>query len=115
VYVNDAADAFLRAAATDACAGEVFNVGGSEPLSHRELAELLVSLAGGGRIEYVEWPAEKRAIDIGDFYADSTKLQNATGWRPVTRIADGLRMTLDFYRRYFDRYVDASGRPATVA
>ena len=31
VYVDDATDAFLRAGATDACNGEVFNVGGSEP------------------------------------------------------------------------------------
>ena len=29
VYVDDAADAFLRAGATDACNGEVFNVGGA--------------------------------------------------------------------------------------
>ena len=28
VYVDDAADAFLRAGASDACNGEVFNVGG---------------------------------------------------------------------------------------
>ena len=32
VYVDDAADAFLRAGATDACDGEVFNVGGDEPI-----------------------------------------------------------------------------------
>ena len=37
VYVDDAADAFLRAGADDACNGEVFNVGGDEPISHRDL------------------------------------------------------------------------------
>ena len=42
VYVDDAADAFLRAGATDACNGEVFNVGGDEPISHRDLAPLLI-------------------------------------------------------------------------
>ena len=46
VFVDDAADAFLRAGATDACNGEVFNVGGGQPISHRELATLLVEIAG---------------------------------------------------------------------
>jgi dTDP-4-amino-4,6-dideoxygalactose transaminase/nucleoside-diphosphate-sugar epimerase len=45
VYVDDAAGAFLRAGATDACNGEVFNVGGDEPISHRELVSLLIEVA----------------------------------------------------------------------
>ena len=36
VFVDDAADAFLRAGASDACNGDVFNVGGDEPVSHRD-------------------------------------------------------------------------------
>jgi UDP-glucose 4-epimerase len=110
VYVDDACDAFLRAGASDAVNGEVFNVGGSEPLRHKALAERLVALAGHGHIEYVEWPAEKKAIDIGDFYADSSKFTRATGWRPATTLGDGLRATLDFYRRHFDRYVDPAAQ-----
>ena len=36
VYVDDAADAFLRAGASDAWNGQVFNVGGIEPIAHRD-------------------------------------------------------------------------------
>src|SRR5215510_12915004 len=49
VFVDDAAEAFLLAGADDASNGMVFNVGGSEPIAHRELVELLVDLAGSGR------------------------------------------------------------------
>jgi UDP-glucose 4-epimerase len=112
VYVTDAADAFLRAGASDACNGGVFNIGGSEPLRHKQLAEMLVSIAGSGRVEFVEWPPEKKAIDIGDFYADSSKFQRVAGWRPSTPLEEGLRETLEFYRRHFDRYVDHAGVPA---
>src|SRR6185369_15396182 len=63
VYVDDVVDAFLRAGASDACNGEVFNVGGNEAVSHRDLTTLLVSVAGSGRVRYVDWPAEKKAID----------------------------------------------------
>jgi UDP-glucose 4-epimerase len=106
VYVDDAADAFLRAGASDACNGQVFNVGGAKPLSHRDLAALLVSVAGSGRVEYVEWPPEKKAIDIGDFYADSSKFTRTTGWTPSMPLKDGLAATVAFYRQYLDRYVD---------
>ena len=51
--------------------------------------------------------AEKKAIDIGSFYADSSKFARATGWSPEVGLRDGLARTIVFYRQYFDRYVDA--------
>ena len=78
VFVDDAADAFLRAGACDACDGEVFNVGGAEPIAHRDLVEVLLDVAGTGRVTYVPWPPEKKAIDIGSFYSDSSKFTAAT-------------------------------------
>jgi nucleoside-diphosphate-sugar epimerase len=115
VYVDDAADAFLRAGADDACNGEVFNVGGSAPISHRELTSLLIELAGSGRVSFIEWPPEKKAIDIGDFYADSSKFIGATGWQPTVALRDGLQRTLSFYRQHLDQYVDPSRRVAEPA
>lgn len=112
VYVDDAADAFLRAGADDRCNGEVFNVGGDEPLRHRELTALLVELAGAGRVEYVDWPPEKKAIDIGSFYADSSRFKRTTGWAPAVPLREGLQRTIAFYRAHRDRYVDASGAGA---
>jgi UDP-glucose 4-epimerase len=107
VFVDDAADAFLRAGATEACNGEAFNVGGDHPITHRDLTALLLDIAGSGCVEYIEWPREKKAIDIGDFYADSTKFTRATGWTPTVKLGDGLRRTVAFYRQHFDRYVEA--------
>jgi UDP-glucose 4-epimerase len=106
VYVDDAADAFLRAGAIDACNGEVFNVGGSEPISLRDLATQLIAVAGTGRLEFVDWPSEKKAIDIGSFYADSTKFSRVCGWAPTVTLADGLRRAVEYYRRHLTHYVD---------
>src|SRR5471030_960997 len=111
VYVDDAADAFLRAVASDACNGDVFNVGGEAAISHRDLTTMLVGVAGTGRVQYVEWPAEKKAIDIGSFYADSTKFKAATGWTPAVPLAEGLSRTVAFYRDHFARYADGDQRP----
>jgi UDP-glucose 4-epimerase len=112
VYVDDAADAFLRAGATDACNGEVFNVGGDGPISHRELAALLVSVAGSGSMRFVDWPAEKKRIDIGSFYSDSTRFRQTTGWRPRLDLREGLERTLAYYREHLPHYIEDSSPAA---
>jgi UDP-glucose 4-epimerase len=114
VYVDDAADAFLRAGASDACNGQVFNVGGLEPISHRDLVELLISVAKTGRYRFVEWPPEKKAIDIGDFYADSSLIARTLGWRPVTSLREGLARTVEFYRAHMPHYVPTTAQPAAL-
>jgi len=106
VYVDDATEAFLLAGACSGCDGQVFNVGGDQPVSHRELVDLLVTIAGRGSVRFVEWPPEKKRIDIGSFYSDSTLFRHTTGWRPVLALEDGLRRTLEFYRAHFAEYVN---------
>jgi UDP-glucose 4-epimerase len=106
VYVDDAADAFLRAGATDACNGEVFNVGGSQPISHRDLVDLLIEVAGTGRYRMVEWPSEKKAIDIGSFYADSSKFRATVDWTPQVSLREGLSRTLAYYRAHLAEYIN---------
>jgi len=104
VYVDDATDAFLAAGALDACNGEAFNVGGDEPISHRDLVTLLIDVAGTGRMRFVEWPPDKKAIDIGSFYSDSTRFRTTAGWRPRVPLAEGLSRTVAYYREHFARY-----------
>jgi UDP-glucose 4-epimerase len=108
VFVDDVADAFLRAGANDACDGEVFNVGGLEPIAHTDLVALLLDVAGTGRVRYVPWPPEKKQIDIGSFYSDSSKFSAATGWRPQVALRDGLRRTIAFYRAHLPQYLETA-------
>lgn len=105
VYVDDAVEAFLLAGATEAVNGEVFNVGGDEHISHGELVELLTRVAGSGRYRFVDWPAEKKAIDIGSFFADSTLFKSRTGWQPAVPLAEGLARTIAYYRPRMTAYV----------
>ena len=105
VYVDDVSDAFLRAGASDVTNGEAFNVGGTEPIAHRDLVKILIQEAGRGSSRFVPWPDEKRRIDIGSFYSDSTKFMRATGWTPTVDLRDGFAKTLAYYRDHFDRYI----------
>jgi UDP-glucose 4-epimerase len=108
VYVDDAVDAFLRAGFCHSCDGDVFNVGGVEPIAHRDLVELLIDVAGTGRVAYVPWPDDKKRIDIGSFYSDSSKFSQTTGWRPAVTLRDGFRRTIDYYRAHLPRYLEAA-------
>jgi UDP-glucose 4-epimerase len=108
VFVEDAADAFLRAGACTGCDGGVFNVGGREPTSHRDLVDVLIQVAGSGRVRFVPWPADKKRIDIGSFYSDSTKFERTTGWRPAVTLRDGLARTVSFYREHLTHYLGAA-------
>jgi len=104
-YVDDVVDAFLRAGAMDAADGQVFNLGGDEPITLLDLAQLLVEIAGRGRITVVPFPADRKKIDIGDFHADASKIRAALGWTPKTQLRDGFARTLAYYREHKDRYL----------
>jgi UDP-glucose 4-epimerase len=103
-YVDDAVAAFLLAATREEAAGRVFNLGGEGHVSLLELAERLVGIAGRGRIRTVEFPPDRKAIDIGDFYADWSAIGEALGWRPEVTLEDGLGRTLEYYRVHGDAY-----------
>lgn len=114
VHVDDAADAFLRAGATDAVNGEALNVGGAEPVAHRDLVALLLDVAGGGRMRLVEWPGDKKKIDIGSFYSDSTRFSTMTGWRPHVPLREGLAATLAFYRAHRAHYIPSDDQEGSA-
>jgi len=97
-YVDDVADAFLRAAASPETAGRALNVGGAPAVSLADLAQMLVAANGGGRIAVAEFPPDRRAIDIGDYETDDRLFRRLTGWTPRVSLADGLARTLEFFR-----------------
>ena len=103
-FVDDAVDAFLRCAASERAIGSVFNLGGDERVSLAALADLVIELAGGGEARVVPFPAARKAIDIGDYFADYTAIREALGWKPSVPLRVGLARTLDFYRRHGAHY-----------
>jgi UDP-glucose 4-epimerase len=103
-YVDDAVEAFLLAATREEANGQVFNLGGCEVVSLRELAERLVAANGGGAFAAREFPADRKRIDIGDYYADDRRIRAALGWEPRVPLADGLARTLAYYRDHGEHY-----------
>jgi dTDP-glucose 4,6-dehydratase/UDP-glucose 4-epimerase len=103
-FVTDVVKALLLAAGDPASEGQLFNLGAKEYISLEELAALLVRLNKHGRYELVPFPADQKAIDIGDYYGDFSKIQNALGWSPEVVLESGLAMTLAYYRKHHAHY-----------
>lgn len=104
-YVDDAVEAFLLAATHPAACGRVFNLGGDGVVSLQELAQLLVAANGGGEFSVRDFPAERKRIDIGDYYADDALIRATLGWRPRTPLHAGLAHTLAWYRAHLAHYL----------
>jgi UDP-glucose 4-epimerase len=107
-YVDDAVRAFLLAAVTEQSNGQTYNLGDRNAVSLLELAQMLVALNGSGSYELVPFPADRKAIDIGDYYADFTKIERELDWTPTVALEDGLERSLAFYREHAASYWDES-------
>ncbi|MGE4219643.1 MAG: NAD-dependent epimerase/dehydratase family protein [Alphaproteobacteria bacterium] len=104
-YVDDVVDAFLAAAVSPDAAGRAFNIGGFPPMSLKALAEALIAANGSGGYEIRAFPADRKKIDIGDYYADDSAFRALTGWRPRIDMAEGLARTLDYFRPNLPHYL----------
>ncbi|MGH9967471.1 MAG: NAD-dependent epimerase/dehydratase family protein [Pyrinomonadaceae bacterium] len=118
-YVDDVVEALLLTGACEAAEGEIFNLGGGDPITIAELAEELISLTGRGRVRAVPFPTERQLIDIGNFYSSHSKIASATGWHPRTGLRTGLARTIEFYlehgAHYWEPHADLVHRSKTAA
>jgi nucleoside-diphosphate-sugar epimerase len=115
VYVDDAADAFLRAGASDACNGEVFNVGGDRPISppRADDAARRPRRFGCGALRRVAVGAERRSTSAA---STPTRASSgaSTGWTPKVSLGDGLARTVAFYREHLHHYVEPAEGAASA-
>ena len=104
-YVDDAVEALLTVALSDAGNGQVYNLGSPEHINLKDLAEMMVRVNGGGEYRILPFPGKRKAIDIGDYYADFERIQHDFHWKPETGLEEGLRKTLNYYREHIQHYL----------
>lgn len=105
-YVDDCVAALLLAGANEAANGKVYNLGSREVINLKALAELMVAVNGKGSFDVVPFPADRKAIDIGDYYSDYSLIEKELGWSPQVGLRQGLEQTMDYYRAHSQHYWD---------
>lgn len=106
-YVDDCVEALLLAGASDLANGKVYNLGSSEVIGLKDLAELMVKVRGKGGYDLVAFPQDRKAIDIGDYYSDFSLITQELGWAPQIALEDGLRRTMAYYDKNYRHYWDS--------
>jgi nucleoside-diphosphate-sugar epimerase len=113
LYVDDAVEAFLLAGAAPPNGIRVYNAGGPHPLTLYEIAQTVAQKAGAGSpVECVPFPEDRKAIDIGSYHSDISRIRRALGWEPRTEFSRGVEQTVAFYRRFAQHYLNGPVHPA---
>ena len=103
LYVEDAVEAYLAICGLlddGRAAGEAFNAGGDEPHSVLEIVRLTCEVAGTGVTPDIRGTGTPPG-EIPRQWVDSTKLRTMSGWAPRVTLEEGLRRTVEWYRRHY--------------
>lgn len=93
MFVDDAVEILWRVAHDSRVVGETYFATGDQHLSVREIAETIARVFQRGRVTHIEWPAERRRIDIENVRFSSARLRTTTGWQPRYDLVAGLQRT----------------------
>jgi dTDP-glucose 4,6-dehydratase len=80
--------------------GEVYNIGGGNELTNRELTGLLLE-ATGRDWSYVDHVADRAGHDLR-YSVDASKIRTRLGFEPRVDFADGLHEVVQWYRAHRD-------------
>lgn len=79
--------------------GEVYNVGGNETYTIRQMLEMLLGMSDVKNIETFVDPELLRPSDVTRQIPSSSKFKKTTGWEPEIPYSVTLKETLDYWRR----------------
>jgi CDP-glucose 4,6-dehydratase len=99
-YVEDGAAAYMflaeRLAANRDLAGEAFNFSNDQPITVLDLTRTILRLMGSDLEPEIRNEATN---EIECQYLSSGKARAQLGWAPLFQLEDGLRQTIDWYRK----------------
>jgi len=103
-YVDDVVQALVLALLHDQCFGHVFNLGSRDRYGLLNFVQTLATLTDV-TYQLVPFPADKKLIDIGDYYGDYSAFSDITGWQPQINLREGLAKTLAYYQAHRINYL----------
>ncbi len=111
LYVDDAVDAMLVAAADETALGNIYNVGSGVGTALIDFVRAGVIAAGGGSYRLQSWPQNLLRVETGDYVANIEGAGSGFGWSPRVSLMEGLTRTVAVQRRLIARSRAVEGRP----
>lgn len=93
LFAEDAAEALFQAAQNPKLYGEVYFATHDEHVSVIDIATHIVKVFGRGSVSHVEWPEQRKRIEVDDVRISSRLFRGLTNWRPHHSFLEGLERT----------------------
>ena len=103
-YITDVVNAAVLAAQSPKTDGKYYLLGSGSEIKFIDMVKAVIAAAGSGSYKFVPWPADRKAIEIGNFFVSYKKIRDELGWEPRTAMEDGLRRTVAFYKERHKEY-----------
>jgi nucleoside-diphosphate-sugar epimerase len=103
--VKDTVQGFIEIGKCSEAIGKVVNIGTGRDLSIGELAKKIVGLIGkGGKVEIEDCRFRPEKSEVMQLLADTRLAQKLFGWTPRYSLEDGLKETIEWYRKNLSRF-----------
>jgi dTDP-glucose 4,6-dehydratase len=96
-YVEDTANAMVKALEVENIEGEIINVGTSRTHKMKDVLTLIKKGTGADRKQVVLDKSRLRPRDVEILVTDNTKARKILGWTPTVTFEEGIRKTIKWY------------------
>jgi nucleoside-diphosphate-sugar epimerase len=103
MFVDDHVNAYLLAMKSNKAIGEVFNVSPGNPVTNRQLADIVAKIIGfEGKIVHgiypPGYPQRPTTYDPDYLVLDNAKIRETVGWKPKLTLETGLTKTIESWK-----------------
>lgn len=103
-YVEDCVAALVIAAMDEKSNDQVFFAVADRQYNVAEIAQTIVENIGG-KVRFIEWPPDRKAIEIGDAVISNEKIKTLLNWNPQFDLQSGLIKTRDYFTPCLKQYL----------
>lgn len=105
IYVNDAVDALILCSQAEEVIGKALFAVGNQHYSVAEIAQETVKHIGSGSVKFIQWPKNRKSVEVGDAIISNEKIKKILRWSPQYNLKDGLIKTKTYYENCLDEYL----------
>ena len=100
-FVSDLVGGFAKCASTPKTIGGIYNIGSNYEIKIKDLVQLIHKLTNS-KSQLGIGDLKKRKTDISRMKSNYNKFNSVSGWKPEVKLINGLKATIDWYRKYLE-------------
>ena len=97
IYIDDVVNAIIKIIKTKNQEGQIYNLGSGEALQVKKIISSISNFFKGGKPLYGKIKLRKDESKI--IYANIDKIKNNLKWKPRVKFKNGLKKTMNFYKK----------------